>query len=156
MRTFMNKKGLLKVPRNKYADYNLVYSFRSRTINLDKPVMVYRNLHKKMYSIKQNKVVVAHAERLCLASFECIVNESGRQKVLQTKQKNVHAYIKGKYATSGMGTSAERNDLPAVIKYSPFKNKTFICDNLTIKPFEVKGGGFCILDKNGVKGSYLH
>jgi len=156
MKTFINKKGLLKVPRLKTADYNIVYSNKERTIDLDKPILVYRNLHKKMYSIRQNRKVVAHAEKLCVASFKCIVNEKGRQRVLKTGQKNVHAFIQGKYETSGCGTACDRNDLPAVIKYNPYKYKTFICDNLTIKPYEVKGGGFCILDKDGIKGSYLH
>lgn len=156
MKTFINKKGLIKIKRNKYADYNLVYPYRGRLIDLDKPILVYKNLHKDMYSIKQGKRIVAHAERLCVASFECIVNEKGRRRVLRTGHKNVHAYIKGRYETSGMGTSAERNDLPAEIKYDPRKYKTFICDNLTMKPHEVKGGMFCIMDKDGVKAAYTH
>lgn len=156
MKTFINKKGLIKIRRNKFADHNLVYPYKGRLIDLDKDIMVYKNLHKNMYSIKQGRTVVAHAERLCIASFKCVVNEAGRKRVLKTKQKNVHAYIKGEYDTSGCGTSCHRNDLPAVIKYNPFKYGFFFCDNLTIKDFEVTGGGFCILDKDGVRGAYLH
>lgn len=156
MKAVINKNGLLKVPRNKYADYNIVYPYKHRTIDLEKPIMVYKNLNNGMYSVKQSGLVVAHAERLCLKDFECVINESGRKRAVRTGERNVHAFIKGKYTTSGMGTSAERNDLPAVIRYNPFKNKTFICDNITDKSIEVKSGMFCIFDKEGVRGAYIN
>ncbi len=157
MECIIKKDGLLKVPRNKYADYNQVYSFKNRTIDLEKPIRVFRNLTKKgvWYSIQQNKLTVAHAKRLCIGNCTFVVNQKGRERVVRTKRKEFHAYIEGKYGTSGMGTSAEQNDLPAIIKYDPFKYKQFTCTNLTIKEFPVTKAWFVICDKNGVKGSYL-
>ena len=145
--------GLIKIPDNKFADYNIVFSFKERQIDLDKPIYVYRNLHKKGYSIKQSGIVVAHADRLCIRSCEFIVSEPGRQRVLKEKQKNVHAFIKGFYTTSGMGTCADRNDLPVSITYNPYKNDSFVTKNFT--PFKkLKGATFCIADENGIKAAY--
>lgn len=70
-------------------------TYKNRQIDPSKPVYVYRNLHKKCWSVKQGGVVVGHTEELALKDCVCMVNEKGRQKVLKTGVKNVHAYIKG-------------------------------------------------------------
>lgn len=147
MKTFINKKGLLKIRGNRYADDNEVYSYKGRTIDLKKPIYVYRNLHKEgiWYSVKQGNLVVAHAQLMVMGDCEFIVNEKGRQRVLKEKRKNLHAYIKGYYTTSGMGTTAAKNDLPAMIEYNPYFNKTFMCSNLTVKPYSVKSAMVVIL-----------
>lgn len=151
-------RGYLRVPENTYADFNEVKSFKDRTIETTHPIFIYRNLHRKdiyLYSIKQFGKVVAHATRLCLSNCQFYVNEKTRQRILRTKQKEVCAVIEGSYTTSGMGTSAERNDLPAIISFNPYKNEHFMCLNLTKAPFSIKGARFIICDKDGVKGSYL-
>jgi hypothetical protein len=145
--------GLLKVPNNTYTDTNIVRSYKNRSIDLEKPIKVYRNLHKDCYSIKQGTLVVAHAERLCLRDVYFKVNEKNRQKVLQTKQKNVHAFIEGIYETSGMGKTSDKNDLPVEIYYNPYKTNTFI-NKQSNKP--LKGAMFIIADKNGVKASHTY
>jgi hypothetical protein len=146
--------GVLRIPDNQYADHNIVSSFRERQIDLEKPVYVYRNLHTKGYSIKQSGKVVAHAKRLCVSNCKFIVSESGRQRVIKEKQKNVHAFIKGTYTTSGMGTTAEKNDLPVEITYNPYTDNSFVTKNFT--PFlKLKGARFVILDENGCRGSYV-
>lgn len=145
------KDGFVIIPGNKYADSNIVVSFKDRQIDTEQPIYVYRNLHKKGYSIKQSGKVVAHAERLCIRDCEFVVNEGGRQIVLKEKQKNVHAFIKGYYTTSGMGTSAGKNDLPLGITYNPYKNDCFVIKNFAQK---IKGARFCIADNNGVKAAY--
>lgn len=157
MKCKIRKDGLLKVPKNKYADYNQVYSFKNRTIDLEEPIRIFRNLTKKgvWYSIQQNKLTVAHAKRLCIRNCKFVVNQKGRERVVRTKKKEFHAYIEGKYTTSGMGTTAEKNDLGAIIKYDPFKYKQFTCTNLTIREFPVTQAWFAICDKDGVKASYL-
>lgn len=154
METYIDELGFLRIPKNKYHDGNIVTSYKGRQINLDKPILVYRNLHKKLYSIKQGNIVVAHAERFCVRDFETKVNLKGREKVLRTKTKNVHAFIKGYYETSGMGTGADRNDLGVRIEYNPYEYPFFVSKNLTINTLKIIGGIFCILDKDGVKGSY--
>lgn len=154
MLTITDKEGLIRIPDNYYADDNIVCSFKGRQIEVDKPVLVYRNLNKGGYSIKQNGLVVAHAERFCLGDFVPVVYESGRQKVIKTGVKNVHAYLKGNFRTNGMGTTAARNNLNMTVKYNPFKYPFFYCDFVSLS--KIKGGMFCILDLNGIKACYTY
>jgi hypothetical protein len=88
-----------------------------------KPVHVYRNLHKKCLSVRQGGKVVCHVDNIVLKDAIFHVNENGRQKVLATKQKNVHAYVKG------MVIDARETDelLPlwGQITYDPYKGDSF-------------------------------
>lgn len=145
--------GLLKIPNNKYSDNNITYPYKGRCIDLEKSILVYKNLHKDCYSIKQGTLVVAHSERLCLRDVKFLVNEKNRQKVIKTKQKNVHAFIRGYYDTSGMGTTAERNDLTVEVYYNPYKTENFINRQYNKK---LTGARFVILDQFGVRASYTH
>ena len=89
-------------------------------------VMVYFNLHKNLWSIKSLKtgLVIGHAETVILSDVKPRVSEAGRQKVLETKQKNVHAGI--------VGTLESTRDAIYIIKdfdeitYNPYKYKTFV------------------------------
>lgn len=149
--------GLLRIEANTYGDDNIVYPFKGRTIDISKPILVYRNLNKKgkWYSVKQNGLVVAHTTAICVRNVKFIVNNCGKNKAIKEQQRNVHAYIKGEYDTSGMGTTAKRNNLAAIIEYSPFNELKFHCKNLISKIFEVKGARFCIINEDGVKASYI-
>ena len=57
-------------------------------------VEVYRNLREKCWSVRQKGKVIAHSNDLWIfGAF--IVQPAGREKVRQTKQKNVHAFVRG-------------------------------------------------------------
>lgn len=155
MFTILDKKGLIRIPQNKYADDNIVYPNKDRQIDLSKPVQVYKNLHKKCYSIRQSGLVVAYAQRICLKDCSFIVNKAGQERTRREKKKYVHAWIEGFYSTSGMGTTAARNDLRSEIRYNPYRDDTFICDNLVVQPLKLEGARFVILDEYKVTGSYL-
>lgn len=124
-------------------------------------VRVYYNLHKKTFSI-QKKInstwlVVGYKDQFMLADCKFKVSENGRQKVLRDRKKNVHAFIYGKIVESGMGLDGcEYKNLPAIISYNPYEGNTFVCKNLTDKPFKV-GGAMCVKFTNGktVSGAYL-
>jgi hypothetical protein len=65
-------------------------------------VFVYRNLRKNCFSIKAlegpNKGrVVAHRSFVDLTAVTFKVSEAGRQRVLRTGQKNVHAGLVGQW-----------------------------------------------------------
>lgn len=155
----VNIDGLLRRPRQGHeADDNIITPFKGRTIDTDKPIEVYRNLNRKgkVYSIRQDGKVVAHTTAIVLGSVEFVVNESGKKRAIATQQRNVHAFIRGKYGTSGMGTTAKRNDLPTIIKYHPFNDMGFYCDNLTSKPYELKGAMCVIISEEGVRASYTY
>lgn len=89
-------------------------------------VMVYFNLHRKLWSIKSLKtgLVIGHAKTVILSDVKPRVSEAGRQKVLETKQKNVHAGI--------VGTLESYKDYKESLKdydeitYNPYKYKTFV------------------------------
>jgi hypothetical protein len=154
------KDGVLKRPPNiqgKEADYNHIVPYKERTIDAEKPIHLYRNLTKKgiWYSIKQDGFVVAHATAICMSNVTFMIKKWEKERAIRTKIRNVHAFIVGRYATSGMGTSAERNDLPIRIKYNPFSNFGFyyeMCDDKK----EIKGARFIIANKEGVKGAYIY
>lgn len=67
-------------------------------------VRVYRNLHREMFSIqaKTDKGwrVAGRAKWVQLFEPQAIVSEAGRQRVLRTGKKNVHAYLTGRLGTT--------------------------------------------------------
>ena len=73
----------------------MIKLYKNRILDPDKPVQVYKNLHKNQWSIKQGSLVIAHADNLIMRQCKFKVNETGRQKVLKTQSKNVHAVIEG-------------------------------------------------------------
>jgi len=56
-------------------------------------VFLYRNLHKKCWSVKYKGLVVAHAPRLFAWDCKFWVNPGGNERVRKEKRKNVHAYV---------------------------------------------------------------
>ena len=99
-------------------------------IDYFRPVFVYKNLHKDCWSVKQDGLVKAHTKELVL--WDCLfqVNQKGRERVLEERQKNVHAGIIGRIDDLGF----EMN-MPDVreVTYNPYKHKTFV-DKFTKKP----------------------
>ena len=95
-----------------------------RQFDVTKPVLVYRNLTKKCWSIKQKGLVVAHTNNIILKDAICIVNQKGNLRVRQEKQKNVHAYIKGI-----IYNPIEELTFNDIITYNPYINDTFVINN---------------------------
>lgn len=141
----------------KQANDNIIVPYKGRKINKNKPVRLYRNLTRKgvWYSLVQDGKTVAHTSAICLKNCTFNVSEKIRQWVIKNQHKAFHAYVEGYVTGSLCGTTAKRNDLPAVIKYNPYINKGFTCSNLTSKPFIVKGAGGVICNEDGVRASYL-
>lgn len=67
-----------------------------------KPFRVYRNLHRGNFSIqsylqeKKGYRVTDRASTVILEDCSFKIYESGRQKVIREKRKNVHAYVQPK------------------------------------------------------------
>ena len=99
-------------------------------IDYDRTVFVYKNLHQDCWSVKQDGLVKAHTKELIL--WDCLfqVNSKGRERVLEERQKNVHAGIIGRIDD----LEFEMN-MPDVreVTYNPYKHKTFV-DKFTKKP----------------------
>ncbi len=64
-------------------------------IDPSKKVRVYRNLHKKCFSVKQGNIVRCHVDNVVLEKCKFIVSKAGQKRVRDEKKKNVHAFIEG-------------------------------------------------------------
>lgn len=88
-------------------------------------VFVYCNLHKRCWSIQDQKTkrVILHTDRLTLTNAVFKVSEPGRQRVLRERRKNVHAGVVGEWdptlpPAQTVGETA--------ITYDPYKYATFV------------------------------
>ena len=130
-------------------------------------VSVYRNLHNGLISIKSasSGLVLGHAKHVDIAWAKFVVNESGRQRVLKEKQKNVHAYVKGLLLnTRGFkpykGRSLQRcTALGAidtihkvtVVSYNPYKAPHFVIKGTSDK---VSKASLCTVSHDGTIAGY--
>ena len=96
-----------------------------RNWNLDKGFKIYFNLHKRCYSVqawdqdKKGWRVFKHSFALHVKDAKMLVNETGRQRVINEKRKNVHAFI---YAPFAEEYSKERTPrMKKVCSYNPYK-----------------------------------
>jgi len=97
-------------------------------------VKCYRNLNKKCFSIVDRKTgrVFKHQFHVVIKDASFRVSEAGRQRVLKTGHKNVHAYVFGELLETNFGFP----DLaPHEAYYNPRKTKTFL-DKETNEPVE--------------------
>ena len=100
-------------------------------------IEVYRNLHKKCFSVRHKGRVVMHlkdTEQLALTNTKFVVQPAGRAKVLREKRKNVHAFVRGEF--EGFKSSLEENvyfkpfnnlDF-SIVSYNPYKSNRFHVD----------------------------
>ena len=96
--------------------------YKNRTLDRTKPVSVYRNLNRRgrWYSIVQDGLVVAHSQLVKLKDCTFHINEAGRQRVLESGTKNVHARVKG------MLVRSTPHDIEQPLSYSPFSCASFM------------------------------
>ena len=98
---------------------------------------VYFNLTRKVFSIRQEGKVVEHADKVWLRNVSFVVQQGGRQRVLATKQKNVHAFCKGLLLRPD---GREESQLMGLVldqlrwaRYNPYAGPTFT-DRTTGEP----------------------
>ena len=105
-----------------------------------KPVMVYRNLHSGLWSVRQNGIVVIHCNQIYLRDVTFRVQKGGQDRVRREGRKNVHAFVHG-YICNAAEIRSESLKLnpdnpdgcleycPAY--YNPYKVDTFVdMDNM--------------------------
>lgn len=95
-------------------------SNKNRTVKIGEKVKVYYNLHKHTFSIEQDGLIVGYADTVRVENATYAVSETGRQRVLREKKKNVHAKVIGDL----IGFEAGPEETPAY--YNPYKVKTFV------------------------------
>ena len=89
---------------------------------------IYRNLHRNLFSIRLRGRVTDRGDEFIAENVIFKVNESGRQRVLKEKKKNVHAFcVSDKYYPHK--TSVDRY---RTITYNPYVASYFTCDGKRI------------------------
>jgi len=74
----------------------LAFAESGKVIDKNLPVRVFKNLKYGCYSIMQRGVIRASAKQVRLCDVEFRVRESGRQRMLREKRRNVHAFAVGR------------------------------------------------------------
>jgi hypothetical protein len=103
-------------------------------------VRVYRNLNKKCWSVL-HKVkgkgwrLLQHLDCFYLHDATFKVYESGRQRVLKERVKNVHAYVEGYI---GFPDNLSYCILNKEIRYNPYECDKFYTDDLRTFPESIK------------------
>jgi hypothetical protein len=100
----------------------------SELVDPNKPVEVYRNLHKKCWSVRQRGKVKLHTDYICLCHAEFKVLQKGRERVLKEKRKNVHAFVKGFLVNPAVINVIDDNDNPVWtdVTYNPYICGSFV------------------------------
>jgi hypothetical protein len=92
-------------------------------------VDVYRNLHRKCWSVRHRGIVRSHCDTVTLGKVTFRVSEAGRQRVLRERCKNVHAVVRGTVVSLG----GDVGEGLLEVTYNPYKGGTF-CYVLTGMP----------------------
>lgn len=88
---------------------------------------IYRNLHKNCFSVTRRNQngsgyrLYEHVTELTAHGVEFRVSKYGRKKVLESKQKNVHAFVYCEKYT----TFVDQNHLGDEVFYNPYTTETF-------------------------------
>jgi hypothetical protein len=91
-------------------------------------VEVYKNTRGKCWSVRASEGperarVIAHCDSILLRDVKFVVRPTGRNLVRASRQKNVHAFAKGRV------TSSEPGGPWARVTYDPYVNDTFVLEN---------------------------
>ena len=91
-------------------------------------VDVYFNVTKKVFSIRQDGIVIAHRSNLFLTHSKFIVRESGQKRVRETGHKNVHAFVRGMWDQKDYHTFKDLL-LWRRVSYNPKRDNFFMVQN---------------------------
>lgn len=109
---------------------------------LGERVFVYRNLHKKCFSVKSLKTgrVLFHTDSIMLSQVIFRVGKAGRERVLREQRKCVHAGVVGYISdVSLIGQTTQ-------VRYNPYKYSSFVRNDETM----IKTAVFASIDHSGI------
>ena len=87
---------------------------------------IYRNLHKNCFSVKHKGRVIAHCASFVADNATTKVNQKTRLRVIETKQKQVHAYVVCDSWEPINGLVFNPNY--SKLSYNPYKQDSFTMD----------------------------
>jgi len=98
---------------------------------MERQVRVYRNLHRKLYSIQtyikgKGWRVAEYADSFSLRNVEFVVKSAGRERVRREKRKYVHAYVTG--TLTYLPDPYTFLDTASRVSYDPYTMETFEVD----------------------------
>jgi hypothetical protein len=127
--------------------------FKNRMIDPEVPVKVYRNLGHAPgdFSIMQKGLVVAHADEVVLQDVTFRVSNAGRNRVLDEKRKNVHAFAVGTLSES-KEVRDRTMEYGVEVTYNPYNANHFYV--LRAPSLAVSGAHSVFLGKGGVRALY--
>lgn len=98
-------------------------SYKGRTVTKGQIVEVYRNLTNGCLSIRdyKTKKVLAHAINVELQGVTFKVSQKGRERVLSTGHKDVHAFAIGRFMGNPDAFTGQTR-----VTYNPYKFKSFV------------------------------
>ena len=122
---------------------------------IDQLVSVYWNITRKCFSIRDHttKRVLDYTASIFINDCTFTVMEAGRQRVLRTGQKNVHAWVTGNSAS--YQSLLDNRGLPPLnitwwrplttreVTYNPKKYNTFVRRDKTFEPVVVADSVIC-------------
>ena len=94
----------------------------SKTIDKNRKVEIYFNLHKKTWSVRQDGKVIQHTNFIQIREPQYVVRQKGKEKVRREKRKNVHAFVRG-YIEDRLPVFPSKN---IFVTYNPYKNDSFV------------------------------
>lgn len=104
----------------------------SLTEYIGKPVRIYRNLHKKCWSVLFKGKVVGHAKFLALTNVTFLVLPGGYERFKKTNVKNVHAFLCGTLYRFNSQTANDSEagkgryvGVPHKVSYDPRRGNSF-------------------------------
>ena len=95
-------------------------------LDYDRPVEVYRNLHKGCWSIRQDGLVKAHTDMAFLFNPRFVVRDNARLRVNERRRKNVHAWLSGILHENPSRVREIGNPHWRMVTYDPYKYKSFV------------------------------
>lgn len=131
-------------------------SFKGREVLAGQRVSVHRNLNEDSLTIKVGSLVHAHAQIVSLLDVDFSVGIKGNENVNKTKQKHVHAHVKGTIVDAsdvddvGLMYDKLEQDGYTRVYYNPYKVKTFVNYN-TLQPIHKATYAHVIMDRVYIK-----
>ena len=100
--------------------------YKGRSFDITRPVEVYRNLTRKALSVRQEGLVVAHAQQVMLQQGLFIINEKQRDRARERQVRNVHAYVRGILLPDHFHVNADKFPNVTRITYNPYRFDSFV------------------------------
>lgn len=108
----------------------LIHSIKRNIPAQGETVEAYRNLTNGTFSIRDSKtkLVQCYCESVALTEVELKVSQKSRERAVRDGQRNVHAFVKGRFLKYHVNTQGMKE-----ATYNPFKYETFV-DKETEEP----------------------